>query len=374
MRLIPFLILIYSYSSFAFFSEHSLLKLDPKYNVKSFVTQKDNSIICLVESNSETSSENELSILKIDKMGQQIWKKNLGYCAPFIAGEITLTENNAILVFTNSRINETQRESDYRIIKLNGNAEIIWDKKYGGNRNDYATTGVCLNDGNIIVAGYSVSGKSFEKSEMGFGIIADIWILKLSKTGEIIWDKTYGGHGWDEPKKVIVTNENEIVILAQSETNVKSNANIGNKTQLGFGNYDSWLLKLNINGIKIWDKVYGAYNEESPISLIQSEDDGFIIAETTISENANKYGREVLILKIDKNGNQEWGKLFGGDKDDYVLDIVRTSKNEYMFTTSNKENGIYVVNIDLKGNLIWSKPIVDVDTINAKSRKLLQKK
>ena len=80
------------------------------------------------------------------------------------------------------------------MIKLDSSGKIQWDKTIGGDNIDLLNDLVQTLDGGFILGGYSLSGKSGEKSQESKGS-GDYWIVKLDAEGNIQWDKSYGGDG-----------------------------------------------------------------------------------------------------------------------------------------------------------------------------------
>lgn len=70
---------------------------------------------------------------------------------------------------------------------------IKWQKTIGGNSNDYLTSSTPCTDGGILLGGYSISGISGDKTQVGKGVY-DYWIVKLDSIGNKVWDKSYGGN------------------------------------------------------------------------------------------------------------------------------------------------------------------------------------
>ena len=87
--------------------------------------------------------------------------------------------------------------------EINGEIELI--KTYGGSGIDEAVSVVETGDGNYMVLGTTRSSDGDITDRAGND--SDFWLLKLSKTGEIIWSKTYGGSDDENASRITKTND-----------------------------------------------------------------------------------------------------------------------------------------------------------------------
>ena len=75
--------------------------------------------------------------------------------------------------------------------------EIQWQKAFGGVDSDELTAIYQTTDGGYILGGNSYSGISGDKSEASWGD-TDYWIVKVNSEGNIEWENSIGGSGWDD--------------------------------------------------------------------------------------------------------------------------------------------------------------------------------
>ncbi|MBA7676218.1 hypothetical protein ES703_84459 [subsurface metagenome] len=165
------------------------------------------------------------------------------------------------------------------VFKLDVKGNIIWEKSYGGERGDEFYSVRQAKDGGYIIAGSTTSKGAGGK---------DLWVFKLNKKGDTIWDKAYGGKS-DDMAYSIQHTEDEGCIAA------------GYTASKGAGGMDFWILKLNEKGNIVWEKTYGGKGNDKAYSIQQTEDDGYIVAGYTASKGAGD--DDIWILKLDKNGN-----------------------------------------------------------------------
>ena len=251
---------------------------------------------------------------------------------------------------------------DYWIWKMDEFGEKEWEKSYGGKQDDWLSKIIKTRDGGYLLVGTSSSNIGFDKKEDAIGE-NDIWVLKISAMGVEQWQKTLGGRG-NEKNPTIVPTKDGYLVGASSNSAIN-----GNKTIENFGNYDYWILKLNLDGEIQWQNAFGGVYYDELISIVSSNDDGFIIAGNSNSEiSGNKTEKteglsDYWILKIDSNGLVKWQKTYGSVKDESLSEIIATKDKGYIiagssnaFEKSNELNtNFHLINIDEDGTIKWEE-------------------
>jgi hypothetical protein len=107
-------------------------------------------------------------------------------------------------------------------------------------------------------------------------------------------------------------------------------------------------------------KAIGGLAIEAGKSLIQTSDGGYAIAGYTTSFGAGQ--PDVYVVKLDAKGKLQWTKTIGGKKEDAGTSLIQTSDGGYAIAGHTKSFGagdwdVYVVKLDANGNLQWTKTI-----------------
>src|SRR5690606_24475385 len=173
-----------------------------------------------------------------------IWQKTMGGNAMDVVYSLKTTNDGGFILGGYSYSNASGEKSensrggaDGWIVKTDASGTIVWDKTIGGSGDDFLTSLHETQDGGFIVGMGSNSNISGEKTENSRGGL-DYWILKLDNSGNIEWQKTYGGAQPDFDAHVFQTAEGGYFVSGYSDSNVS-----GDKTDPSNGQRDYWVMK-----------------------------------------------------------------------------------------------------------------------------------
>ena len=100
----------------------------------------------------------------------------------------------------------------------------------------------------------------------------DAWAFKIDSTGNLQWEKLFGGSGDETFWQIFPTGEGGYIFGGHSTSEVE-----GNKTAPNYGSSDMWVVKVDSNGVKQWDKTYGTSSEEYLRTMVSLPDGGFLL-------------------------------------------------------------------------------------------------
>ena len=211
-----------------------------------------------------------------------------------------------------------------------------WNKSYGDTGNDLASMVIQTVDGGYAIAGFTNS----------FGIATDHgWLVKTDSNGNIVWNKTYGGTGYD-------------LFFALVQVNDGGFAMAGSTTSYGAGATDVWLGRVDQDGNMLWNHAYGGAGDDAAYSLTKTADGGFAITGSTKSFGAG--GIDSLLIKVDSNGSQQWMKTYGGSGDDESFSVTQTKDGGYALggqtnSLGSGNNDFWLVRTDSQGTSLWNQ-------------------
>jgi hypothetical protein len=254
---------------------------------------------------------------------------------------------------------------DWWVVKIDSNGNQQWQRTFGGSQDETLYSMLQTSDGGFVFVGSSHSGMSGNKTSENFGS-SDAWIVKTDADGTIQWQRTYGGSAFDVFRSVQQTPDGGYIVAGDSRSEPD-----GQKLSPHYGQTDFWILKLDANGNRVWERSYGGSDEDIASCIHQTTDLGFIVGGPSASgidgtKTAPNHGdRDYWVLKIDASGNEEWQASFGGSESDYLYCLEPTSDGGYVLggagsaTDGNKtapnygSSDYWVVKLDSQGQEQW---------------------
>jgi hypothetical protein len=284
-------------------------------------------------------------VVKLNQSGVVLWQKTLGGASIDEVSTIKQTKDGGYVISgwtksSNGDVSENLGGYDYWILKLNANGAIVWNRVLGGSNDDRAYYIMQTRDGSYMVAGYS---KSNDGNATGNHGGYDMWLLKLSAEGDIVWQKSYGGGDDDGAFCIQETSDGGYIAAGFAKSldgDVTENRNLT----------DYWIVKLASNGEIEWQKTMGGLNDDYATSIQQTDDGGYIIVGQTnsidgdVKRNHGSY--DFWIVKLDEIGLVEWQKTVGKTEDDEAYHIQQTRDRGYIVAGYSKFNGNGVVGND----------------------------
>lgn len=223
--------------------------------------------------------------------------------------------------------------------------------------------------------GYITLGKissTFGQSNFCYGE-TDVWIVKYDSTGDLEWQKNYGGSddesdwGWagvDDGGQIVQTSDGGYLLASSTKSNDLDVSGL-------HGNSDVWVVKLNSIGVVEWQHCFGGSGRDYATSLVSIGNGEFVIGATTEGVNdgdvAGSYGNyDCWFLKIDIDGNLLKQKCLGGDGVDLFYQLAFSADSNLLITGSSttSNNGdvngtnaggldLWTFKIDTGFNILW---------------------
>ncbi|MDD4808439.1 MAG: prepilin-type N-terminal cleavage/methylation domain-containing protein [Bacilli bacterium] len=238
------------------------------------------------------------------------------------------------------------------IVKYDANGNMQYKNSFRGSRTDIFNDIEEIIDGYVVI-GYSQSyDQDMEEICKSSSGTTDGIIVKYDKTlSTILWKKSFGGTNNDYFRKLIKSNNNEIVSVGYSNSEDIDMSGIAISKD---GYRNSILVKYNItNGIVITKKVFGGTNTDTFNSIIKNSDNTYTVSGTTFStdnnlKNFNKGHSDAILVNYDENLNII--KKF--QEPVVIIDKLKMIVPNYGTSISQRYNNIYTSNnpeVDLKG-------------------------
>jgi hypothetical protein len=294
---------------------------------------------------SENAGSKDFWLVKLSNKGVLLWEKSFGFSGIDYGTTLLETKEGGFLITGvldvsasdgqgNAKSTATKHSGgDYWAIKTDHTGTLEWSRFFGGSFTE-VPSGVLETDAhNFIIVGSSDSNDFNISNSKGS---YDFWIIKISTEGTLLWEKSFGGSEIDEAKAITRTNDGNFIIVGDTRS---ADKNVSKNN----GAADIWVLKVSSEGNILWEKTIGGANFDAARAIYKTQDNGFLIAGSSRSldnDFENKGQNDALILKIDKNGNLLWQKIFGGSKIDFLYDVVELN-NKWIIAVgeSSSEDG-----------------------------------
>lgn len=337
---------------------------------------------------SSNAGSNDVLLIKMTLNGDTVWTKVFGGSGDDRVYRVRAINNNGCVLVGRTNSNDgfftgNHGMMDAFMIKVNSNGSVAWKKLYGGSQDDILYDFVENAAGNYMVVGESLSSNgdlagtgaglawvifvntsngSYAWSNTyngpdasspdflnnftcvtrlsdGSGYLAsgfttpdfnnssadNIWVMKFSFNGTVIWNKKYGAAtGADYSATLIDAGNGEFYIVGSTQ------GTGGDSPGFYGGNADAWLIRCNANGNIVWSKNYGGSNWEFFNDAVRDANGNLYLGGFTRSVNNDlaalaPFGTNVSdywLVKTDAQGNILKQYRAGGPANDFGIGIA----------------------------------------------------
>jgi hypothetical protein len=194
------------------------------------------------------------------------------------ASSIVQTIDSGYILAGTGQSPNNSSNPDAWLIKIDANAQMLWQKDFGGIGDDGAASVVQTGDG-----GYAFVGQT---SSYGAGN-SDLWLIKTDSSGNLMWNRTYGGSKMDFGTCLTNTSNDGFALAGATQSH-------------GAGGFDYWLINTDSSGNMTWNKTYGGSRDDSAGVIILTQDNGYALA--GYSDSFGDGNKNFWVVKTDENG------------------------------------------------------------------------
>ncbi len=243
-------------------------------------------------------------LVKVDASGTMLWNKTYGEGNTDSARSVVQTGDGGYALAGSTSVAGNWAAW---LVRTDASGNMLWNKTYGGTIGDQAYSVVQTSDGGYALAGTSAS----------FGVGGDFWLVRTDASGNMLWNKTYGGSSYDYANSVVQTSDGGYALT-------------GVTASFGVGIENFWLVKVDASGNEMWNQTYGggATGYAEAYSVVQVSDGGYALAGYI---NPYDAGSEYFwLVKVDASGNAMWNQTYWGvSPADEAYSMVQTSDGGY---------------------------------------------
>lgn len=259
---------------------------------------------------------------------------------------------------------------DVWLVKTSSSGAIEWQKSIGGSGLDHAFSVVQTPDSGYTVGGSTSSNDGDVTGNHGLN---DCWVVKLSPSGVIQWQKCYGGSGNDIGISLQHTTDGGYVVGGYSSS-------LNGDVTGNHGANDYWVVKIDATGTLQWQKSYGGTANDYSNKIQQTADGGYVVTGVSNSSDGdvtNHHGSaDIWVVKISTLGVIQWQKSLGGTLTEGGPDVIQTTTGDYVVAgyTSSSDGDVtsihgasdnWVVRLSSLGTIVWQKTMGGTGTERA---------
>jgi hypothetical protein len=216
----------------------------------------------------------DLWLVRTNKYGNEQWNRTYGSAELDTGYSLKECNDDGFIIAGTTQSYGTGYQ-DAWLIKTDSYGNEEWNNTYGGVSNDWGSEVVITDDG------YYLAGDTYSYGPGSY----DFWLVKTDKYGNELWNKTYGeSDSHDTGYSFIQTSDGGFAI-------------VGTKTSFSTELTDMWLIKTDSNGNMKWNITIDGGNDEWSYSVDETNDGGYVIIGRTNSVGSGDY--DFWLLKIE---------------------------------------------------------------------------
>ncbi len=233
-----------------------------------------------------TSNHRDLLISNLDGNLNSVWQVTYGGSLFEHARDIIPSSGNYLVAaYSNSLDGDVvgnHGKNDVWLIKLDATGSVVWKKCFGGTKNEEVRSVIEVNDGYVISA-MSQSSNDQVSIHHGSNVYYDYWIFKVDFSGNLIWDKTFGGTHNDYASQMISLADGNFLVTGSSYS-VNNDVNDHHGSSV-FD--DQWTIKMTPSGTMIWQKSTGGTYDDWSLCAASLDSQNTIIAGGSIASDGD---------------------------------------------------------------------------------------
>ena len=271
-------------------------------------------------------------LVKTDENGNLQWQRTIVGNEFNEAHSAMQTSDGGYIIAGSTELYGAESD-DFWLVKTDAEGIEQWNRTFGGEDDDIASSVRQTSDGGYIIAGRTES--------YGAGSY-DFWLVKTDPEGTEQWNRTFGGDSIDSLYSFQQTIDGGYILC-------------GDTRSFGTGSSDFWLVKTDNNGIELWNRTFGGVDNDRAYSVLQTPDGGFILAGVTRS----LHWYDCWLVKTDTEGVEMWNRtIVGPNEDNSPNSILQSPDGGYIIAgkTGSVETGSYdmwLVSTDPDGYVQW---------------------
>nr|WP_314499044.1 T9SS type A sorting domain-containing protein [uncultured Chryseobacterium sp.] len=198
--------------------------------------------------------------------------------------------------------------------------DLIWQHDIRSSTQDFLSQVTTTIDQQYLISGSAIQSSNLQQAKGSQNNGYDFKIIKLNQNGDTVFEKYFSGKNHDFLAATVATQEGGFAIIGTSYSGKGLDKKEDSK-----GGSDLWLIRTNSEGNEIWQKTLGTAQDDEARAVIQTTDLGFVVA-GNVQNSPDGYGsKDVMIIRLDKNGKELSQLILGGRGNDEVEKMIPTA-------------------------------------------------
>lgn len=217
-------------------------------------------------------------------------------------------------------------------------------------------------DGGCILVGMTYGN---DGDVVGSYVAPDAWVVKLTTTGALEWQKVLGGSGYDMGTSIRQTPDGGYVFAGLTNS-------LDGDVGVNYGGRDAWLVRLDASGNLLWERSYGGSLSDEGMSVELTNDGGYVLGCHSLSSDGdvafNNGDDDWWVVKLDSVGDIEWQRVLGSSAADWLRGVMQTSAGDFVVhgVTQGNDGDVlgnhggmdaWVVRLEASGAVLWQRPL-----------------
>lgn len=306
--------------------------------------------------------------LRLDTIGNIINSQVLGGPGIDIASDVIPAWDNGYIILGSTSsiagVTGSHGSQDIWIIKVNAQGTIQWEKCFGGSDYEISRSIIKTFDSCYVVCGSTYSNDGDVSFNYG---TSDFWVFKIDRSGNLLWEKTYGDGAGDYAERIIQTSDSGFLVCGSTFSD--SGQVSGNN-----GSEDFWIIKTDSSGNLQWAECFGGGFLEKPNDLLELNGNYYIFGNNTSDDgdvsNNHLDGTtptpDAWLICIDSTGQLQWERSYGGRMVDSGVEILFSSQTFFLGAYSRSNDGdvanqpglnsqdFWILQTGTTGTILWN--------------------
>lgn len=218
-------------------------------------------------------------LIKVDALGNLLWQKTFGGNNYDRHVCVQLTSDGGYIIVGTTR--PSKGDAEVYLIKTDASGNLLWHRTFGGSNDDEGLFVQQTLDGGYIIVGTTLS--------FGAGS-RDVYLIRTDPYGNLLWQKTFGGNGYESARTVHQTLDGGYVIG-------------GSTTSFAARFRDGYVVKTDPYGNLLWQETF-TWGDESYVTYVKQTRDGGYIVVGMARTYRPLDNVDIYIAKLDAHGNR----------------------------------------------------------------------